>query len=271
MENSFIEHLYLIYFLFYFSISSRYFCEPKNVKECEGIIVNKNDDKTKEIADKIVGFLTQMTGVRPHYSRNNLHRSRIDTNREVHESTFDYPLMVNAYEEYHALIDKACKEIQGPGVFIEIHGHSAQSYQTPFILIGYNIKKKYFSNKTLTNSDNCSIKRLISRSQYSMDTLIRGDQSLGYFIAKNGYTRVIPSPGFPDPGEVRGYYRGGENIRKYGPIKGGGDIDSVQIEIHKAYNKDTTKVAKAIARSIQEWTRLHYNGLPRQRCDREDS
>ena len=250
-----------------FSYLFRYFCHPKNVTKCEGIIVNKNDDHTTEIADKIVAFLTEFSGIRPHYTRNHLHRSRIDTNREIHQSTFDYPLMVNAYQEYHGLINKACKTIQGPGVFIEIHGHSAQSYKTPYILLGYNTKKKEYANKTLTNSDKCSIKNLIARSDYSMDALLRGDESLGYFIAKNGFPRVMPSPIVPNPATVRGYYRGGDNIRKYGPFGDGSQLDSIQIEIHKAYNRDITKIAKAIARSIHEWFKLHYGTLPRQRCD----
>ena len=125
--------------LFY---SHRYNCEPKDVVKCEGIIVNKNDDKIQEIADGVVRYLTQMSGgVRPHYTRNNLHRSRTDPNREIYESTFDYPLIMNTYLEYHTLIDKACREIQGPSVFIEIHGHSAQPYENSYIVLGYNIKK----------------------------------------------------------------------------------------------------------------------------------
>ena len=177
--------------------------------------------------------------------------------------------MIKAYKEYHGFINKACKSIQGPGVFFEIHGHSAQSYKNPYILLGYNIKKKEFANETLSNSETCSLKNLIARSDYSMDSLIRGDESLGYFIAKNGFTRVMPSPGVPDPGIIGGYYRGGDNIRKYGPIDGDSQLDSIQIEIHKSYNKDITKIAKAIARSIYEWSKLHYGTLPRQRCNDE--
>eukprot|EP00111_Clytia_hemisphaerica_P021319 TCONS_00062765-protein len=249
----------------------KYDCSPKNLKKCPGVEEVANDDGSQTIARYIVNFIKESTGVRPHYTRNNLHRSRIDANREIHEATYDFPKLMEAYHEYHEILKKACAKIQGPGVFLEIHSHTGQDSTNPFFVLGYNIGRKKFAVETLTNSTECSIKSLIKRSESSMEELIRGDKSLGYFLAEKGYPRVMPSPAVKDPAIYTGYYKGGYNIQKYGS-KDEGEIDAIQVEVHKFYNKEKEKVAKAIAESIIEWTNLHYGDLPKQDCsvDSED-
>uniref|UniRef100_A0A7M5XCK0 Uncharacterized protein n=1 Tax=Clytia hemisphaerica TaxID=252671 RepID=A0A7M5XCK0_9CNID len=248
-----------------------HFCSPKNVKKCPGIVEVTNDDHTQTITRYIVNFIKDLTGARPHFTRNNLHRSRIDANREIHESTYDFPSMVETYGEYHEIIQKACDKIQGPGIFIDMHGHTGQDFTNPFFVLGYNIEQVDFANETLTDSSECTIKNLIKRSESSMEEIIRGEKSLGYFLADKGYTRVMPSPAVKDPSKYMGYFKGGYNVQKYGSIDGG-EIDAIQIEIHAYYNNEKKKVAKIIAESIIEWTNLHYGNLPKQDCsvDSED-
>ena len=246
----------------------RYFCEPKSLKECEGIVEVSNDDKTRYIANLIVEELTkEMGGLRPHFVRNNLHRSRIDVNRPIFESTYHYPVMMKTFKEYHRLIKKARKNVKGPGVFFEIHGHTGQPPSNPLIVIGYNIARKDLMNKTLTYADNLSIRNLVKRSKYTLENIVRGDKSFGKILGDNDYPKNIPSPFIPNARKVPGYYRGGIDIRKYGSLKGG-EIDAVQIEIHKEYNKEAESIAKAIAKAIKEWTEIHYNedDLPKQDC-----
>jgi hypothetical protein len=251
----------------------RYFCEPKNVKKCEGIVEVSNDDKTRHIAKIIVDKLTkEMGGLRPHFIQNNLHRSRIDLNRPLYESTYHYPVMMTTFKEYHRLIRKARSKIQGPGVFIEIHGHYGQPKSNPLIILGYNVVMKHLMNKTLTNADHLSIRSLAKRSKYTLENIVRGDKSLGKILGENGYKKNIPSPFIPNAQRVPGYYRGGMNIRKYGSLKGG-EIDAVQIEIHKEYNTEAESIAEAVAKSIKEWTGIHYNedDLRKQDCPDDDS
>ena len=83
--------------------------------------------------------------------------------------------------------------------------------------------------------------------------LLRGQRSLGAFIARDGY-KVVPSPTYPDPGSPGNYYSGGYIVRRHGS-RCGGIIDAIQIESPEYLRnaENGTAYAKSLARAILDF------------------
>ena len=76
-------------------------------------------------------------GEYPYVIINNLHRSKLDANRDKPEATFGEEVPEVAWNEYHNFIDRAKAEISGPGLFIDVHGHG---HDNNWAELGYLIK-----------------------------------------------------------------------------------------------------------------------------------
>ena len=46
--------------------------------------------------------MTKLTDIKAHLIINELHRSKFDGNSAIHEATFDEPIAMEAYHDYHA-------------------------------------------------------------------------------------------------------------------------------------------------------------------------
>ena len=64
--------------------------------------------------------------MRPHVVYNILKRSKLDTNREINQTTFNVPDAEKAYHDYTNFINKALSAIPGRGLLLDIHGHKIQ-------------------------------------------------------------------------------------------------------------------------------------------------
>ena len=64
--------------------------------------------------------------MRPHVVYNILKRSKLDTNREINQATFNVPDAKKAYHDYTNFINKALSAIPGRGLLLDIHGHEIQ-------------------------------------------------------------------------------------------------------------------------------------------------
>ena len=76
-------------------------------------------------------------GEYPYVVINNLHRSKLDANRDKPEATFGEEVPEVAWNEYHNFIDRAKAEISEPGLFIDVHGHG---HANNWAELGYLIK-----------------------------------------------------------------------------------------------------------------------------------
>ena len=80
--------------------------------------------------------IQKLAGKLPHLVINNLHREKLDPNRPRAEATFDDPNADLAYTTYHENIEKAKSSFDGPGLFLDIHGHGHDIQRTE---LGYQV------------------------------------------------------------------------------------------------------------------------------------
>ena len=73
----------------------------------------------------------------PYVVINNLHRIKLDANRDKPEATFGEPIPEEAWEESHRLIDQFKSDIDGQGLFLDMHGHG---HENNWAELGYLIR-----------------------------------------------------------------------------------------------------------------------------------
>ena len=104
----------------------RYGCLPQNANKCS--VKTLGDRYTSEMAELIFEHVRMLTKATPYLIINNLHRKKMDANREVNEATLGNSNAQNVYYEYHNITAKSCRSVQNQfgqgGLLIDIHGHS---------------------------------------------------------------------------------------------------------------------------------------------------
>ena len=215
-----------------------------------------NDRYTKELSlllrDQLKRILSE--DMSPHLIINNLHRTKMDANRDLFEATLNESEAVVAHQEYHGFIKEAKKSIHC-GIIFDIHG---QAHPEEWIELGYLIKKKDLCNDNLV-PENSSIRSLGKRSNFSFKDIVSGSASLGRFLQDEGIS-VIPSPKIP---KTKGnYFTGGFTTIHHSSFHGG-SVDVIQIESHKKYrnNEALPEYVKALATAIKRFVDLHYEGV----------
>nr|WP_321233009.1 GEVED domain-containing protein [uncultured Psychroserpens sp.] len=145
---------------------------------------NERDDNTDILIREIQAEIFGLTGCYAHVIINNLHRSKLDPNREQNEATCGDSDALDHWNAWHSFIDQASTSVEtnfGKGLYIDLHG---QSHTVPRIEIGYNITSGELNAGNLnstTNIDRSTIKNLVSNNlnSHTHEELIRGDNSLG--------------------------------------------------------------------------------------------
>ena len=151
-------------------------------RNCGG--TNERDDNTDILIREIQAEIFALTGCYAHVIINNLHRSKLDPNREQTEATCGDSDALDHWNGWHNFIDQASTSVEtnwGKGLYIDLHG---QSHTVPRIEIGYNITAGELNTGNLnstTNIDRSTIKNLVSNNlnSHTHEELIRGDNSLG--------------------------------------------------------------------------------------------
>nr|WP_321221217.1 GEVED domain-containing protein [uncultured Psychroserpens sp.] len=145
---------------------------------------NERDDNTDILIREIQAEIFALTGCYPHIIINNLHRSKLDPNREQNEATCGDANAIDHWNAWHDFIDQASTSVEtnwGKGLYIDLHG---QSHTVPRIEIGYNILSNQLNTGDLNSAANINrstIKNLVSNNlnNHTHEELIRGDNSLG--------------------------------------------------------------------------------------------
>ena len=196
-------------------------CSKKDV--CK--VATLGDAHTQRIGKDVFSAFVRLTGRTPHLIISNIHRSKMDPNREKEDATQGNSQAVFAYNEYHNTITQAKNSFGGlPGLVIDIHGQSHDKNTTE---LGYLIKKAALNSGNYDNSE-LSIKALVRRENADLDDYIYGRKSLGALFEDAGY-KAVPSPRQPSPGTDL-YYRGGYTTQVHGS-RDGGQVDAIQVEI----------------------------------------
>lgn len=225
-------------------------------------VKTKCDLYTIELALLLAKILTRETGRHPHVVINHLSRKKLDCNCDQPEATFGVPEAMEAWNDYHSFIDSAKQAIGGPGLFLDLHGHS---HPESWVELGYTISKELLNSSQYTAADTSVhdlFRRLNATGQVEdIKQLICGPLSLGGLIeaVADMSIAVVPSPQNPSP-DKGGYFRGGYNVLRHGS-RFGGVIDAIQIEspVELRMPQGRSNYAEILGKSIATFLRLYYH------------
>uniref|UniRef100_UPI000A634811 immunoglobulin-like domain-containing protein n=1 Tax=Kordia zhangzhouensis TaxID=1620405 RepID=UPI000A634811 len=170
---------------------------------------NERDDNTEILVREIQKEIFQLTGCYAHVIINNLHRSKLDPNREINEATCGNANAADHWNAFHNFIDQASASVEanwGKGLYIDLHG---QSHSIPRIEAGYNITANELNVADLNASNiinKSTIRHLVSSNLNNLthEELIRGNTSLGEMFQSASGT-FYASLGYPGCNSTSGY------------------------------------------------------------------
>ena len=190
----------------------------------------------------------------------NLHRRKLDANRELNEATFNVPDAKRAYKDYHGFIKKAINAIghdhDHHGLILDIHG---QNHTT---CVGERTELGYLIPGRLLNSGIYSYRMTSLRGLYEttcrglwwksfrehcFKQLISGYASLGFYM-NIASLPAVPSPFMEKPGNKKdGYFSGGYTVKRYGS-GWGRHVDAIQIEFPNGLRSQLAKKSKCLTK-----------------------
>lgn len=204
--------------------------------------VTEMDANTQELARAIVDEFYARTGHRPHLIASQLHRSKLDPNREIKEAAQGSPIAERSWHELHAFIKEALAAAiakHGFAFLIDVHGHA---HPIPRIELGYALDAKQLNQSDLKfdTSDLITLstfRDLAARTGGTPSSLLRGPHSLGDLFSSGGI-RAVPSPKEPQPGDGP-FFSGGYIVRQHAAAPDTPKVDGLQIETYRVGLRDT--------------------------------
>jgi hypothetical protein len=162
---------------------------------------------------------------------NQLHRKKMDPNREFADATQGSSVAAAAFNDYHGFINQTAASSSEPWLFLDIHGHTHAEQKAE---LGYLVYSSRLRSGDFTAEDT-SIRSLVSRWLHlvSVEDALRGFCSLGAFMNSAGL-RATPSPDEGAPAQGEAYFSGGYSTKIHGS-RAGGTMDAIQIEIAREH------------------------------------
>jgi hypothetical protein len=220
------------------------------------------DTNTQEVARAVVDEFRARTGRRPHLVVCQLHRQKLDVNREIQEAAAGNATAEKAWKEYHGFVEQALKAAvkqSGKAFYIDLHGQAHPDHR---IELGYlHDASLYGKPDAVLNGEATvaasSLRKLVAASKLSYVELIRGPRSLGGMLEARGFA-CTPSPERPVPNVP--YFRGGYSVRRHAfndaPVAG------LQIEMNFEGVRDTPanrgKFATTLVEVLREFLAREY-------------
>lgn len=227
--------------------------------------VTDMDANTQELARAVAAEFFARTGRHVALVASQLHRIKLDPNRELKEAAQGSAIAERAWREYHAAIEAALAAAvarHGFAFLVDLHGHA---HPIARLELGYALDAKQL-NQTDAALDAAglvavsTLRDLHARRGGSAADLLRGPRSLGAFFAERGF-RAVPSPTEPRPGDGP-FFSGGYTVRRHCAEPATTKIDGLQIECHRAGVRDTaenrTRFAQVAAESLLLFLRERY-------------
>lgn len=145
---------------------------------------NERDDNTDILLREIQDEIFALTGCYAHVIISNLHRSKLDPNREQNEATCGDADALFYWNTFHNFIDDASTSVEanwGKGLYIDLHG---QSHGIQRIEAGYNISGSQLDAGNVDGVSGTSITNLVANNlnNYTQEQLVRGPFSLGEYF-----------------------------------------------------------------------------------------
>ena len=240
---------------------------PDDIPERPCINCSKNQDiLTLEVGIGIREAIHRLTGYYPFLIVNNLHRTRLDPNRNIEEAADGNRNAEIAWYQFQGFIDSAKAEVTrefGKGLYIDLHGHRHMIKRTElgYLLSGEELQ---FDDEMLdlgTFIEYSSIRNLVNTNTegLSFSQLLRGPSSLGSMLCDLGYP-AVPSSEIPFPEAAEPYFSGGYNTTRHGS-SAGGTIDGIQIELDMDIRSDPKSRERLItdmSSLLVNFLRMHY-------------
>jgi N-formylglutamate amidohydrolase len=225
------------------------------------------DAETKTLAAEIDLAIKTRLGASAHFIINNLHRSKLDPNRDITEAAQDDPGAQSAWLDFHAACSATTQKVtktHGWGLLIDLHGHR---HEEPNVEVGMLLNAADLQNSDAEISSNpsllakSSIKELVQRTGKPLAELIRGPSSLGSLLEIRGQ-RSLPSAVRPEPTAGASYYSGAYIIATHGS-KNGGKVSAIQLECPWEGVRDTAsnrkQFAQRLADALAEFLLVHLH------------
>lgn len=238
--------------------------EPSDIPN-RGYGTTARDRNTIELSMAIREAVFARTGGYPHVVISNLHRRKLDPNREIVEAAQGNPDAERAWWEFQIFADEAGDLVAdefGEGLNLDIHGHG---HDIDRVEIGYLLSREdlALADQALSGTsyaNKSSIRALASRPGNDLASLVRGPMALGTLM-EAGAAPAVPSLNQPNPGQDA-YFTGGYNTVRHGS-RDGGTIDAIQLEHHFPGLRDDAsnreRYAEAMAEILVTYFQAHYD------------
>ncbi len=218
------------------------------------------DLNTLDLSLKIRAALHLRTGAYPHLVVSNLHRIKLDPNREIVEAAQDDPEAERAWWEYHTFADRAgelVEEAFGEGFYIDVHGHghTIQRLELGYLLSPSALGLADENLNTAANVNASSVKILASKPGATLAAILRGPLSLGALLESLGFPSV-PSPSQHTPGSDP-YFNGGYSTVRHGS-RDSGTVSGVQIEHNYTGVRDSDENRQAFADALADALLVYF-------------
>jgi len=217
---------------------------------CKVVVIP--DRYSLDMAQTFREVYIQRTGKIPHMIVNRLHRSKLDTNREMEDAAQSSESQ-EAWRQYHGAIKKAKESFNGEsGLLLDFH---RQRHGLETTELGYVYTKDELNAGNLDSlGPISSISSLLARTGLSAESMMSGPESLGAAWEEAGY-KAVPSPRQPEPGSTV-YYRGGYTVQTHGS-RDGGNVDAIQLEFPGEVISDDTRRPTFAAKIGDVLTNFH--------------
>jgi N-formylglutamate amidohydrolase len=225
------------------------------------------DAQTKDLALELDLAVKLRLGGSAHFIISNLHRSKMDPNRDITEAAQDDPAAQEAWRTYHAACSAATRQVtktHGVGLLIDLHGHR---HEQPNVELGMLLTGPDLNHSDAELSSDpkflakSSIRTLVQHTQKPFAELVRGPTSLGSLLEVRGQ-RSLPSTVRPQPSAGASYYSGAYIVATHGS-KNGGNVSAIQVECPWDGVRDTKAnrklFAERLADALAEFLTLHLN------------
>lgn len=232
--------------------------------------VSVSDANTIELAQQIDSAFFLATGCHPYIVYCNLHRSKLDCNRNLADGACGNSSAENAWNEFYNFIETAQTSAQnqygGKAFYIDLHGHGnpIQRLELGYLLYEDELA---FTDSVLNTSQYVgysSIQNLVATnvSGSSHAELLRGDFALGTLLGEVGYP-AVPSQQIPFPGTTSNYFSGGYNTVNHTSYAPNNTVNGVQMECNFSNVRDSysnrKKFADSLVTVMTQYLFIHQN------------
>ena len=230
-----------------------------------------SDGNTMELAYQIDTAIQQVFGCFPHIVVSQLHRIKLDPNREIVEAALGNAEAETAWGEWHNFVQNAknqAKNTFGRGLLIDLHGHghTIQRLEIGYLADAADLRLSDSVLSTPQYIRLLSIKNLVlnNLNRFTAAQLLRGEFALGTLLGAKNFPSV-PSQQDPAPQVGDLYFNGGYNTVRHGS-RDSSTIDALQIECNFTGVRNTyenrRRFATELAMALKTYVEKHYFVAP---------